>query len=172
MCGTVASRVECIEDFFKTALGALSSPVGENCVNARDNARRISLTRSLTQPTGIQLPATSTAVRHSIASKNGQGILTLCPSGAALAIPLGPTNPQLITIAEETLIFRRAGFSPALWLLVPAFSLPYAPAWVTPLPSSQTERSPTACNPAKDHTPAVSALCLTPIIFGAGTLDE
>jgi hypothetical protein len=61
----------------------------------------------------------------------------MCPSGAAFAIPLGPTNPQLITIAEETLIFRRAGFSPALWLLVPAFSLPYAPDWVTPCPSSQ-----------------------------------
>ena len=67
----------------------------------------------------------------------GQGILTLCPSGAAFAIPLGPTNPQLITIAEETLVFRRAGFSPALWLLVPAFSLPYAPLWVTPLASQQ-----------------------------------
>src|SRR5579863_3187703 len=67
----------------------------------------------------------------------GQGILTLCPSGAAFAIPLGPTNPQLITIAEETLIFRRAGFSPALWLLVPAFSLRNAPPWVTPLASQQ-----------------------------------
>jgi hypothetical protein len=67
----------------------------------------------------------------------GHGILTVCPSGAAFAIPLGPTNPQLITIAEETLVFRRAGFSPALWLLVPAFSLPYAPLWVTPLASSQ-----------------------------------
>jgi hypothetical protein len=67
----------------------------------------------------------------------GQGILTLCPSGAVFTIPLGPTNPQLITIAEETLIFRRAGFSPALWLLVPAFSLPYAPLWVTPLASQQ-----------------------------------
>ena len=61
----------------------------------------------------------------------------MCPSGAAFAIPLGPTNPQLITIAEETLFFRRAGFSPALWLLVPAFSLPYAPLWVTPLASQQ-----------------------------------
>jgi hypothetical protein len=61
----------------------------------------------------------------------------MCPSGAVFTIPLGPTNPQLITIAEETLIFRRAGFSPALWLLVPAFSLPYAPLWVTPLASSQ-----------------------------------
>ena len=67
----------------------------------------------------------------------GQGILTLCPSGAAFAIPLGPTNPQMITIAEETLFFRRAGFSPALWLLVPAFSLRNAPPWVTPLASSQ-----------------------------------
>ncbi|KND51121.1 MAG: hypothetical protein ABA06_02290 [Parcubacteria bacterium C7867-001] len=67
----------------------------------------------------------------------GHGILTMCPSGAVFTIPLGPTNPQLITIAEETLIFRRAGFSPALWLLVPAFSLPYAPVWVTPLPSQQ-----------------------------------
>ena len=61
----------------------------------------------------------------------------MCPSGAAFAIPLGPTNPQLITIAEETLLFRRAGFSPALWLLVPAFSLRNAPDWVTPYPSSQ-----------------------------------
>ena len=82
----------------------------------------------------------------------GQGILTLCPSGAAFAIPLGPTNPQLITIAEETLFFRRAGFSPALWLLVPAFSLPNAPPWVTPLASQQigtlsyrTDRTNTAC---------------------------
>ena len=67
----------------------------------------------------------------------GQGILTLCPSGAAFAIPLGPTNPSLITIAKETLIFRRAGISPALRLLVPAFSLPNAPPWLAPLASLQ-----------------------------------
>jgi hypothetical protein len=47
-------------------------------------------------------------------------------------------------MAKETLVFRRAGFSPALWLLVPAFSLRSAPAWVTPLPSAHYERSPTA----------------------------
>ena len=67
----------------------------------------------------------------------GQGILTLCPSGAAFAIPLGPTNPWLITIAKETLIFRRAGISPALRLLVPAFSLPNAPQRLAPYASSQ-----------------------------------
>ena len=59
------------------------------------------------------------------------------PSRPAFAIHLGPTNPWLIIIAKETLIFRRAGISPALRLLVPTFLLPIAPAWVTPLPSQQ-----------------------------------
>ena len=62
----------------------------------------------------------------------------MCPSGAAFAIPLGPTNPSLIVIAKETLIFRRHGLSPWLWLLVPTFLLLHAPVWVTPLPSSQS----------------------------------
>ena len=64
----------------------------------------------------------------------------MCPSGAVFTIPLGPTNPWLIFIAKETLIFRRAGFSPALWLLVPTFLLRNAPAWVTPLPSTQMRK--------------------------------
>ena len=55
----------------------------------------------------------------------------MCPSVAAFAITLGPTNPWLIIIAKETLVFRRAGISPALWLLVPTFSLPDAPGLVT-----------------------------------------
>ena len=33
----------------------------------------------------------------------------MCPSRAAFAIRLGPTNPWLIDIAKETLVFRRAG---------------------------------------------------------------
>jgi hypothetical protein len=41
--------------------------------------------------------------------------------------PLGPTNPWLINITKETLIFRREGFSPSLRLLVPTFLLPNAP---------------------------------------------
>ena len=59
------------------------------------------------------------------------------PSGSDLSIPLGPTNPSLIIIAKETLVFRRAGFSPALRLLVPTFSLRNAPLWVTPLASQR-----------------------------------
>ena len=61
----------------------------------------------------------------------------MCPSPPPFGIGLGPTNPWLITIAKETLDFRRAGISPALRLLVPTFALPYAPPWVTPLASSQ-----------------------------------
>ena len=45
----------------------------------------------------------------------------------ATRLGLGPTNPGTITVAQETLLFRWAGFSPALWLLIPAFSLPCAP---------------------------------------------
>jgi hypothetical protein len=62
----------------------------------------------------------------------------MSPSIPAFAITLGPTNPSLIIIAKETLIFRRAGISPALRLLVPTFLLPHAPPWVTPLASTQS----------------------------------
>ena len=62
----------------------------------------------------------------------------MCPSGAAFAIPLGPTNPSLIVIAKETLVFRRGGISPPLWLLVPTFLLLDVPQWVTPSASTQT----------------------------------
>ena len=49
----------------------------------------------------------------------------------ATRLGLGPTNPGMITIAQETLLFRPTGFSPVLWLLVPAFSLPNAPPDLT-----------------------------------------
>ena len=45
----------------------------------------------------------------------------------ATRLGLGPTNPEMITMAQETLLFRRTGFSPVLWLLIPTFSLPHAP---------------------------------------------
>ena len=49
----------------------------------------------------------------------------------ATRLGLGPTNPGTITVAQETLLFRWAGFSPALWLLIPAFSLDSAPPCFT-----------------------------------------
>jgi len=70
--------------------------------------------------------------------QRSHGILTVCPSDTAFAISLGPTNPWLIVIAKETLVFRRRGFSPLLWLLVPTFLLPHAPLWLTPSASTQS----------------------------------
>ena len=49
----------------------------------------------------------------------------------ATRLGLGPTNPGTIIVAQETLLFRWAGFSPALWLLIPTFSLPIAPPNLT-----------------------------------------
>ena len=70
--------------------------------------------------------------------KNGSaGILTCCPSVTHLCITLGATNPWLIVIAKETLGFRCTGLSPVLRLLMPTFSLPNAPARLTPTPSQQ-----------------------------------
>jgi hypothetical protein len=57
----------------------------------------------------------------------------------------------MISIAKETLVFRRARVSLALRLLVPTFLLPYAPAWVTPLPSVRMEYSPTTYSDVKSE---------------------
>ena len=49
----------------------------------------------------------------------------------ATRLGLGPTNPGTIIVAQETLLFRRTGFSPVLWLLIPTFSLDIAPPDLT-----------------------------------------
>ena len=86
------------------------------------------------------------------------GILTSCPSAAAFAIALGPTKPWMIVIAKETLGFRRQGFSPCLWLLVPTFSLPNAPVPLAGEPSQHLKCSPTAC-PARTRNKPVTSVC-------------
>src|SRR5271169_5533623 len=65
------------------------------------------------------------------------GILTSFPSAAPFGITLGPPNPWLIASATETLDFRGSNFSLGLWLLMPTFSLPAAPAALTGQPSLQ-----------------------------------
>ena len=49
----------------------------------------------------------------------------------ATRLGLGPTNPGMITIVQETSLFRPTGFSPVLKLLIPAFSLDTAPPFFT-----------------------------------------
>ena len=61
----------------------------------------------------------------------------------AMRLGLGPTNPEMITMAQETLLLRPTGFSPVLWLLIPAFSLPHAPACLATHLQCREERSST-----------------------------
>ncbi len=61
----------------------------------------------------------------------------------AMRLGLGPTNPEMITMAQETLLFRWEGFSPSLWLLIPTFSLPHAPPNLTIRLQRREERSST-----------------------------
>ena len=73
----------------------------------------------------------------------GHGILTVCPSAAAFAIALGPTDPWLISIAKEPLDFRRSDFSSDLRLLVPTFLLLHAPPLLADAALPHGEHSPT-----------------------------
>jgi hypothetical protein len=52
---------------------------------------------------------------------------TSCPSPTPCGLGLGPTDPGTINVGQETLDLRRAGFSPTLTLLVPAFALVQTP---------------------------------------------
>ena len=55
----------------------------------------------------------ATCVTRSGRDAHGAGILTCFPfAQAPLRLGLGPTNPRLTIIAEETWPFRRCGFSP------------------------------------------------------------
>ena len=70
----------------------------------------------------------------------------------------------MIVIAEETSGFRRSGLSPDLWLLIPTFSLPSAPARLTahlrgtgnaPLPLGDFIKDPILWNRKKDWSRVV-----------------
>lgn len=55
----------------------------------------------------------------------------------------GRLTPAPINVGQEPLVFRRAGFSPALSLLMSAFALLIPPACLTAHLRRLTERSPT-----------------------------
>ena len=66
---------------------------------------------------GRQMPAnlrSPTSRRHLAVQTiaGGSGISTGCPSPTTFVLGLGPTNPERTSLAQETLGFRRVGFSP------------------------------------------------------------
>lgn len=69
----------------------------------------------------------------------------------AMRLGLGPTNPEMITMAQETLLLRPTGFSPVLWLLIPAFSLDNAPQHFPMLLHRRYQRSSTTCSKLQIH---------------------
>ena len=92
------------------------------------------------------------------------------PRGAYFTTPLSgyglqPAIPSAGT--GESLIFRRAGFPPALSLLMPTFAFPPAP----PCLAAQLLSWRNALLPMPKRHPMASVACLCPRIIHAGTLD-
>ena len=72
-------------------------------------------------------------------------------------------------MAGETLVFRRAGFSPALSLLMPTFSFVAAPMSLT----AQLQRNYNAPLPLQINLKVTaSVVYLCPIIIDALSLDQ
>ena len=128
-----------------------SAPPPRTSVTKSTSSWRLALRRTV-NPAGPPPPTRTTNRAISLGdasllwckpSMRSAGILTCCPSPTPFGLGLGPTNPERIYLPQETLGFRRAGFSPALSLLIPALSLAAAPRLLTvPLRRRQL-RSPT-----------------------------
>ena len=122
---------------------------------------RICLASSTPTPLNglFRQPAALSRLRHHVAHAGSTGILT----GSAIGYP---TYPDPISVDQETLVFRRAGFAPALSLLIPTFAFPRAPASLTAYLRRGVE-----CSPTNHDGSGASVGCLCPIIIHAGFLD-
>jgi len=89
-----------------------------------------------------------------------------------VALGLGPTNPERINLPQEPLGFRWASFSLAFTLLIPAFSLLYAPRVFPVTLLCCTERSPTTRTPLEVRIRSFGVRLEPRVIFGAGALDQ
>lgn len=92
---------------------------------------------------GQPSPGQHSLLRPPFAVTPSTGILTCFPSTTPFGLALGSTHPAPINVGQEPLVFRRAGFSPALSLLMSAFALLIPPACLTAHLHRLTERSPT-----------------------------
>ena len=66
------------------------------------------------RPACADQPRIASSRRHLAVQtiSGGSGISTGCPSPTTFVLGLGPTNPEWTSLPQETLGFRRVGFSP------------------------------------------------------------
>ena len=113
-----------------------------------------------------------TLLRHPIGlcrPYGSTGMLTRFPSATPFGLALGPTNPERIDLAQETLGFRRTRFSRVLSLLVPAGSLPCPPPVLVGRTSTNMECSSTKQRDRSLFESAASVSGLSPVELSAQT---
>jgi len=82
-------------------------------------------------------------VTPSVTVTGGIGISTDCPSPTLFSLGLGPAYPGRTSLPQETLGFRRAGFSPAFSLTHTGILSSVRSTTPYGIASLHTERSPT-----------------------------
>ena len=75
--------------------------------------------------------------------RGGNGIRTVCPSPTRCRLGLGPPNPERMNLPQETLGFRRPGFSPGLYATHTGILTSARSSRPSGRPSLPAERSPT-----------------------------
>ena len=97
------------------------------------------------------------------------GISTCCPSATLLSLTLGPDFPRADQLYSGNLGYSAVRILTLLSLLIPAFSLPYAPP-LLPVWLRRICNAPLPTRPAA--VPRLRCRVSAPEIFGAGPLDQ
>ena len=100
----------------------------------------------------------------SLLAPAGTGILTRCPSTTPFGFALGPTNPQLISIAGESRVFPVCRFLTCIVVTYAYIFFLYAQK------TSQFTFNAIECSTHSFNATA-SVICLCPIIIHARPLD-
>ena len=95
------------------------------------------------------------------------GISTCYPSTTALALALGPDLPRADQLYPGNLRYSARRILTFFSLLIPAFSLPVSPRFLTDSASSFQQ-----CSSTNHSVPRLRWHVLAPVIFGAGSLDQ
>ena len=119
------TRISRLKPFIRVSPPAHYTPIG--ICHYRDHLVKCTVQGTHCLDEYSQKFALVTTPRHMGEQHCRYGNINPLSIAYATRLGLGPTNPGTIIVAQETLLLRWAGFSPALKLLIPAFSLSRAP---------------------------------------------